>query len=67
MRAHAQKCWFIQNLAKSQKNWAKKLRHILTILLKLYFVGVHYVIKKHIKLHKINKLFLVTECLSATV
>ena len=61
--------------ANSQKHSAKKLRHFLTIFMKLYFLVVECINKgllchkKHVKYtrvytYKINKLFLVTSCFS---
>ena len=58
--------------AKSKKSWAKKFRHFLTILMKLYLFFSECINKSllchrsRIKycIYKINKLFLVTSCFS---
>jgi len=38
MYAHPQKFSFFENISKITKNWAMKLRYVLAILLKLYFL-----------------------------
>jgi len=55
--------------AKSLKIWAKKFRHFLAILLKLYFFVTECInkslschTKAHYHVYKLNKIFLAISC-----